>query len=52
MKVAIYEKYQGSITIQNVADPIPKEHGVVISVKAAGLCRSDSHGWMGHDIGY
>ncbi|MEH6535945.1 MAG: zinc-dependent alcohol dehydrogenase family protein [Psychroserpens sp.] len=49
MKAAIYETYQGSITIQNVEDPIPKEHGVVISVKATGLCRSDWHGWMGHD---
>jgi alcohol dehydrogenase len=49
MKAAIYETYQGLITVQNVIDPIPKEHGVVISVKATGLCRSDWHGWMGHD---
>ncbi|MBT8306919.1 MAG: alcohol dehydrogenase catalytic domain-containing protein, partial [Maribacter sp.] len=49
MKAAIYETYQGPITIQNVVDPIPKEHGVVISVKATGLCRSDWHGWKGHD---
>ncbi|MCJ7465918.1 MAG: zinc-dependent alcohol dehydrogenase family protein [Maribacter sp.] len=49
MRAAIYETYQGPITIQNVVDPIPKEHGVVISVKATGLCRSDLHGWMGHD---
>lgn len=25
--------------------------GAVISVKATGLCRSDWHGWMGHDDG-
>ena len=49
MKAAVYETYQGLITVQNVIDPIPKEHGVVISVKATGLCRSDWHGWMGHD---
>ncbi len=30
-------------------DPEPTENGVVIAVKATGLCRSDWHGWMGHD---
>ena len=49
MKAAVFEKYQGKITIQNVIDPSPKKHGVVIKVKATGLCRSDWHGWMGHD---
>jgi alcohol dehydrogenase len=32
-----------------VADPAPAEHGVVVRVEATGLCRSDWHGWMGHD---
>ncbi|MFT4832932.1 MAG: D-arabinose 1-dehydrogenase-like Zn-dependent alcohol dehydrogenase [Psychroserpens sp.] len=50
MRAAIFENFQGPITVQNVADPTPKEHGVVIKVKATGLCRSDWHGWMGHDI--
>ena len=49
MKAAIYETFRGPLTIQNVEDPTPKKHGVVISVKATGLCRSDWHGWMGHD---
>jgi alcohol dehydrogenase len=49
MKAAIYEIFQGPITIQNVPDPAPKTHGVIILVKATGLCRSDWHGWMGHD---
>ncbi len=49
MKAAVYEKFQGPITVQNVPDPTPKNHGVVIEVKATGLCRSDWHGWMGHD---
>ena len=30
-------------------DPTPSNHGVVIRVKATGLCRSDWHGWMGND---
>ena len=50
MKAAIYEAYQGPITIRNVADPTPEKHGVIISVKATGMCRSDWHGWMGHDM--
>ncbi len=49
MRAAVYEKFQGDITIQNVEDPSPKDNGVVIKVKATGLCRSDWHGWMGHD---
>ncbi len=49
MKAAVYETFQGPISIQNVEDPKPNDHGVVISVKATGLCRSDWHGWMGHD---
>ncbi|MEL4455679.1 zinc-dependent alcohol dehydrogenase family protein [Lutimonas vermicola] len=49
MKAAVYETFQGPISVQNVEDPKPNDHGVVISVKATGLCRSDWHGWMGHD---
>ena len=49
MKAAVYEKFQGPISVQHVEDPKPNDHGVIISVKATGLCRSDWHGWMGHD---
>lgn len=49
MKALVYEKYQGPLSIQNVPDPTPNTHGVVVKVSATGLCRSDWHGWMGHD---
>ena len=49
MRAAVYEEFQAPLTIQNVPDPTPDEQGVVIKVKATGLCRSDWHGWMGHD---
>lgn len=49
MKAAIYEAFQQPITIQTVPDPTPTPDGVVIQVEATGLCRSDWHGWMGHD---
>ncbi|MEM7735296.1 MAG: zinc-dependent alcohol dehydrogenase family protein [Deinococcota bacterium] len=49
MKAAVYEDYQTPLTMQTVSDPVPSAGGVVIQVKATGLCRSDWHGWMGHD---
>jgi len=49
MKAAVYEKFQTTLSIQNVPDPRPTENGVVLRVKACGICRSDWHGWMGND---
>ena len=49
MRAIVYEKFQGPISVQNIEDPAPKSHGVVVKVSATGLCRSDWHGWMGHD---
>ncbi|MCD6285485.1 MAG: zinc-dependent alcohol dehydrogenase family protein [Anaerolineae bacterium] len=49
MKAAVYEAFQAPLSIQNVADPSPALDGVVIRVEATGICRSDWHGWMGHD---
>ena len=33
-----------------VPDPVPHADGVVIKVEASGICRSDWHGWLGHDL--
>jgi alcohol dehydrogenase len=49
MRAAIYEQFSGPIHVRNVSDPPPPDDGVVISVRATGICRSDWHGWMGHD---
>ncbi|CAB5081767.1 Alcohol dehydrogenase (EC [Olavius algarvensis associated proteobacterium Delta 3] len=49
MKAAVYREFAKPLTIQNLPDPTPSDHGVVIRVEATGLCRSDWHGWMGHD---
>lgn len=49
MKAVVFEQFRTPPTIQNVADPAPAPQGVVIKVEATGLCRSDWHGWMGHD---
>lgn len=49
MRAAYFTEYQGPINVENVDDPTPSNDGVVIRVGATGLCRSDWHGWMGHD---
>jgi alcohol dehydrogenase len=49
MKALVYETFQGPIVVQDVPIPKPAPHGAIIKVKATGLCRSDWHGWMGHD---
>ena len=49
MRAAIYREFAEPLAIRNLPDPIPSDGGVVIRVKATGLCRSDWHGWMGHD---
>ncbi len=37
------------LAIEDVPDPVCEPHGVVVEVTATGVCRSDWHGWMGHD---
>jgi alcohol dehydrogenase len=49
MRAAVYHEFTGPITIEDVADPVPSRDGVVVRVMATGLCRSDWHGWRGHD---
>ena len=49
MKAAVFEALQGPVEIRSVDDPAPAENGVVLRVAATGVCRSDWHGWMGHD---
>jgi len=35
--------------IKTLPDPTPGADGVVVKVEASGICRSDWHGWVGHD---
>jgi alcohol dehydrogenase len=49
MRAVIFEKFGAPLKITGVSDPVPVDDGVVIEVKATGICRSDWHGWMGHD---
>jgi alcohol dehydrogenase len=49
MRAVVVEQYGVPPTIQEVPVPDPEPGGVVLKVEATGLCRSDWHGWMGHD---
>ena len=49
MKAVIFEAFGETPVVRSVPDPTPSPEGVVVKVEATGLCRSDWHGWMGHD---
>ncbi|MCG6187786.1 zinc-dependent alcohol dehydrogenase family protein [Maribellus maritimus] len=49
MKAILYEKFRGPVEIHQVRNPKVLADSVIVKVEATGLCRSDWHGWMGHD---
>ncbi len=49
MQAVVYEAFSAPPQLQTVPDPTPETHGVVVKVQATGVCRSDWHGWVGHD---
>jgi D-arabinose 1-dehydrogenase-like Zn-dependent alcohol dehydrogenase len=49
MRAVYFEQFQQLPVIATLPDPTPTPTGAVIKVEASGLCRSDWHGWMGHD---
>lgn len=51
MRAVLYEQFQQPPKLVTVEDPTPEPHGLIVKVEATGLCRSDWHGWMGHDDG-
>lgn len=49
MRAAVYREFGGPIRVENVPFPTCPDDGVVVQVGACGVCRSDWHGWKGHD---
>ncbi|MDX8339561.1 zinc-dependent alcohol dehydrogenase family protein [Draconibacterium sp. IB214405] len=49
MKAVYYEEFQGKVDVREVPNPAVSPDSVIVKVEATGLCRSDWHGWMGHD---
>ncbi|MGW0844472.1 zinc-dependent alcohol dehydrogenase family protein [Streptomyces sp. NPDC002787] len=49
MRAVVFEQFGELATVKDVPAPTPAPQGVVVRVEATGLCRSDWHGWQGHD---
>ncbi len=49
MRALLYDSFCSPPRVADVPDPVAPRNGVVVEVKASGLCRSDWHGWQGHD---
>ncbi|MGL4611010.1 MAG: zinc-dependent alcohol dehydrogenase family protein [Trueperaceae bacterium] len=49
MKAALYHSFETPLVIETVSDPECPSDGIILETKANGICRSDWHGWMGHD---
>lgn len=49
MRAVVFDRFGAQPDVRDVPDPAPSDGGAVIKVEATGLCRSDWHGWKGHD---
>ena len=49
MRAVLIERYGEVPGVTDVPEPAAAPGGVVLRVHATGLCRSDWHGWLGHD---
>src|SRR3954454_21995865 len=49
MRALCFESFGGPLTVRDLPAPDPAPDGVVVEVAASGICRSDWHGWQGHD---
>ncbi len=49
MRGASYSSFGGPITVGDLPEPSFADADALIEVRATGICRSDWHGWQGHD---
>ena len=49
MRAAVLHAFRVPPALEQVPEPELPPDGAVVEVRATGLCRSDWHGWMGHD---
>ena len=49
MRASLMRAFTEPLQVEDVPDPQVPEDGAVVAVRATGVCRSDWHGWMGHD---
>jgi D-arabinose 1-dehydrogenase-like Zn-dependent alcohol dehydrogenase len=49
MRAVYYEEFGSTPVLREVPAPVCPADGAVVRVHATGVCRSDWHGWQGHD---
>ncbi|GAC1329650.1 MAG: alcohol dehydrogenase catalytic domain-containing protein [Mycobacteriales bacterium] len=49
MRALVYDEFRGPFSVRDVPEPPLQPAGAVIRVLASGVCRSDWHGWQGHE---
>jgi alcohol dehydrogenase len=49
VRAMVMQRVGGVLEVREMPDPVPPAGGVVVQVRATGLCRSDWHAWAGHD---
>jgi D-arabinose 1-dehydrogenase-like Zn-dependent alcohol dehydrogenase len=49
MRAVLIERFADAPIVTDVPEPALPRGGVILQVRATGLCRSDWHGWQGHD---
>jgi alcohol dehydrogenase len=49
MRAVRYDEVAGPLRVVEVAAPRCPDDGVVLNVRATGVCRSDWHAWRGHE---
>ena len=48
MKASVLREFAAPPQIETIDDPACPADGVVIMIRACGVCRTDHHGWVGH----
>lgn len=49
MRAVVFDSVGGPLEVRDVPEPGCPPDGVVLDVRATGVCRSDWHAWRGHD---
>ena len=49
MRAVQFDAFNADVYVADRPIPLHRPHGILIKVQATGLCRSDWHGWVGHD---